>query len=71
MTEILYREEVAAKVERPLSTLRFWRHVGKGAPSRSSSAAASSTSSKTSSNGSRPNTTTTPQAIGSCGRPAH
>lgn len=32
MTEILYQEEVAAKVKRPLSTLRYWRHVGKGGP---------------------------------------
>lgn len=30
MTEILYQEEVAAKLKRPLSTLRYWRHTGDG-----------------------------------------
>ena len=30
MTKILYQETVAAMIERPLSTLRYWRHVGYG-----------------------------------------
>jgi predicted DNA-binding transcriptional regulator AlpA len=32
MTEILYQEEVAAKLKRPLSTLRYWRHTGEYGP---------------------------------------
>jgi Helix-turn-helix domain len=30
MTEIVYQEELAEKWKRPLSTLRYWRHIGYG-----------------------------------------
>jgi len=30
MTEIMYQEELAEKWKRPLSTLRYWRHIGYG-----------------------------------------
>jgi hypothetical protein len=30
VTEILYQEELAERWKRPLSTLRYWRHIGYG-----------------------------------------
>ena len=30
MTEILYQEELAEKLRRPVATLRYWRHINQG-----------------------------------------
>jgi hypothetical protein len=30
VTKLVYQEELAEMLRRPLSTLRYWRHVGQG-----------------------------------------